>query len=278
MKNLILVFILTVGIAAMGATGKCYPDSVTIHCGKLNVRLGAATFWNINRIQYDNVLVSVDSRGAYWGTVFMFPGVGFVGSGHTENKDYEKVQDIKIFADGKYISPDSSNANEIKCSEFKMIKHSRVKNITFTYNLVIKSDRIIENCKHDALKDTPLNLMYNFMHPWSSQMTNYYIETASGNAQEGNFKTDNKFPYRGKFSWVALYNNNNHAGVVSKLTKGNAVLFLWDRKYYKKTYLCSFIKKTLHSGKAAEYGMVTAFFLSPAGKWHNAAKNIVSKL
>ncbi len=258
-----------------------YPASVNISCGKLNVRLGAATYWNINRIKYANIPVSVDLSGAYWGTVFLFPDAGFIGSGHNDNNETEKVIDLKMYVDGKYLAPgDVGKEKPVICSNnFKMEKTAMARSIRFHYTLEIKNNKIFENCKLTTDKDTNLKLMYNFMHPWSEQMTDYYILTAQNKSRQGTFKTNNKFPYQGKFIWAALYNSHNQTGVVSKLTAGNAaILFLWDRKQYKKTYLCSFLKKTFRISDKPSYSMTTAFFQAPVKNWQEAAVKTANQL
>lgn len=255
-----------------------YPQSIEISCGKLEVRLGAASFWNMNRVLYDKLPVSVNLRGAYWGTVIQFPKIGFVGSGHKDHGKSEQVLGIRILADGKQLSTQEM-AKLIKCSEFTMEKQSQIENIVFTYTLNIKNDLITEDCKMEALKPSKLTLMYNFMHPWSEKMTDYYIQIKPEKSKQGKFKTNNKFPYMGKFSWVALFNKANQTGVVSKFVKSDkAILVLWDRKQYKKTYLCSFRKKTMATSQKAHYKMVTAFFKSPADNWLKTAKTTADKL
>ena len=276
MKNLIISLIII--IISVNASGASYPKSINIFCGKLNVRLGAATYWNMNRVIYNKLPVSVDSRGAYWGTVFQFPQTGFIGSGHKENGESEKVNDIKIYADGKYLSPKAvTDLGKIECSEFKMVKKAQVRDIGFTYTMKIKSDKIFEYCKLSTDKDTSLKLMYNFMHPWSEKITDYYIQISKTKSKQGKFKTDNTFPYRGKFIWLTLYNSKNNAGVVSKFAGDKAILFLWDRKQYKKAYLCSFLKKTMQAKQISSYSMTTAFFSAPAEEWIKSAKNMIFK-
>jgi len=277
MKKTLILLCVVIGVILNGADNPIYPNSIPISCGILKVRLDSAKFWNINGIKYNDLPVSVDLSGAHWGTVFQFPEIGFIGSGHTENES-EKVIDIKIFADGKYIPPE--NVPElIKCSEFKMIKRSRVRDINFKYSLGIRNNQILESCELTADKESSLNLMYNFMHPWSEKMTDYYIQIKNNESQQGEFKTDDKFPYEGKFVWISLYNRNNQSGVVSKFTGGDdVVLFLWDRKQYKKTYLCSFLKKTMSAGHSVNYNFSTAFFESPSEDWIKMAKNIADTL
>ena len=279
MKKLIACLSLLAAIITARGMDAPYPDSVEVRCGKLDVRLGASTFWNMNRVIYDELPVSVDLKGAYWGTVFEFPEIGFIGSGHKDKGLSEKVIEIKMFSDGKYIYPeDVAKSEKIQCAEFKMEKQAQIKDIVFNYSLIIKDDRITEICTLKALKASPLKLMYNFMHPWSEEMTDYYIQVRDGESKQGVFKTDNKFPHEGKFIWVALYNASNNAGVVSKCTGDEALLFLWDRKQYKKTYMCSFLRKTMNDGQETYYKMITDFFKSPSSDWIKTAKDTVNKI
>ena len=277
MKKLIVCIGLLATIITARGMDAPYPDSVEVRCGKLDVRLGAGTFWNMERVVYDDLPVSTDSTG-YWGTVFEFPETGFVGSGH-KDKGTETVIDIKMFADGKYISPEEvAKAGKIKCVEFKMEKQAQVQDIVFNYTLVIKNDQLIENCKMKASKDTPLKLMYNFMHPWSEKMTDYYIQVNDNEVKQGEFKTDEKFPYQGKFKWVSLYDKNIQTGIVSKATGDDISCFLWDRKQYKKIYLCAFYRKTMNAGQETSHAMTTDFFKSSPADWMKTARETADRL
>jgi hypothetical protein len=278
MKTLIAFIIASTSISIAYGKDSNYPKQLYISCGKLDVHLDASKFWNINGVKYDNLPVSVDLKGAHWGTVFKFPEIGFIGSGHTENETEKSVR-IKIYADGKYIPPEEAAKTEkINCSEFKMLKEAQVKDIVFKYSLILKDNNIFETCNIKALKKTPLALMYNFMHPWSEKMTDYYVQTSDNKSKQGAFKTDNTFSYTGKFTWVSLYNKGNNAGIVSKAEAEDSVLFLWDRKQYKKCYLCSFKEKDLPAEQDISYKMTTAFFISSPEEWLETAKDCAKNL
>ncbi|MFA7230009.1 MAG: hypothetical protein WC071_01945 [Victivallaceae bacterium] len=278
MRHLIasLVVLLTISIASGAEID--YPKSIDIVSGKLEVRLGAATYWNIDRVIYDKLAVSTDAKG-YWGTVFQFPEIGFVGSGHNDKGNSEKVIELKMFADDKYLSPeDVVKSGKIKCNEFRLEKQAQVMDIVFNYCLIIKNDQLIESCRMKAAKDTPLKLMYNFMHPWSEKMTDYYIQIKDNDDKQGEFKTDEKFPHQGKFKWISLYDKNIQAGIVSKATGDDISCFLWDRKNYKKVYLCAFYRKTMIAGQETSHTMTTAFFKSTPTDWIKTAKELADKL
>lgn len=276
MKRIAVLFSFMAMVLCLAEDFK-YPDSIPIECGLLKLRLDSSKFWNINGIIYDGEAVSVDLSGAHWGTVAKFKGIGFIGSGHTEN-ECEKVIDLKIFADGNYIPPQDLHI-PLKCTELKVQKKFSLKEITFNYTIDVKDDIIREKCELSAEKKTELDLIYNFMHPWSEKMTDYYIQISDDKWIKNKFKADNSFPYTGNFSWIALYCQDKNAGVVSKLAPGNdAVIFLWDRSQYKKTYLCSFLKKDIDAGEKAVYRMSTAFFRAEPRVWQEKARNALSKL
>lgn len=277
-KIIIALVCLVLSIAVKGVE-LSYPDSVNINCGKIKIRLGADVFWNMNRLIYNELPISVDSRGAYWGTVINFPGIGFVGSGHKESGNSEIIISMKMFADDKYISPkDIEQSREIKCNKFRMIKQAQIIDVIFTYTLIIKNNRLIETCDLKATKDTPLKLMYNFMHPWSEKMTDYYIQVSENEIKQGEFKTDGKFPHQSKFKWIAVYDKNIQTGIVSKASGNDIRCFLWDRANYKKIYLCSFLGKVMYADQQASYSMVTDFFTSSPTDWTKAAQEIAKEL
>ncbi|MFA6176149.1 MAG: hypothetical protein WC765_06195 [Phycisphaerae bacterium] len=280
MKALIAgIGLMAVVMAARGMDAQ-YPDSVEVSCGKLEVRLGAATFWNMNRVIYDQLPISADLTHAYWGTVFEFPEIGLIGSGHRDkDNNSEKIIDFQMFADGKPVSLDgAAGPKKIVCGEFRMEKRAQVKDIEFNYGLTIRNDQLTETCTLKAARETPLKLMYNFMHPWSDQMTDYYIQVKEAVSKQGKFTTDEKFSHQDPFIWVALYNANIGAGIVSKAAGEDVRLFLWDRKQYKKTYLCSFYRKTMPAGKEVTYKMKTDFFKESPDGWLNAAKEKANQL
>ena len=59
MKKIIAGIGLLAAAFAAGGMEAFYPDSVEVSCGKLEIRLGSATFWNMNRVIYDKLPVSV---------------------------------------------------------------------------------------------------------------------------------------------------------------------------------------------------------------------------
>ena len=64
-----------------------WPAEITADVGDLQVRFESRSFWTLYRIDYKGTRLCMDRWGSHYGSVVSFPGVGFIGSGHTENED-----------------------------------------------------------------------------------------------------------------------------------------------------------------------------------------------
>ncbi len=254
-----------------------YAKTVTIHCGKIKIQLSKHTYWNVNKLWYENYYIGESS--GFWGTVFAIPGMGLVGSGHLSKRGQgEEVKSLKLFADGKYISPQQAAQSEVKCKEFALKKSSRVKDIVFDYVLTVKNDKLLENCSLRTTKDQKLVLMYNFMHPWNRKLTNFYVQVNKDKSANGSFTANGSFIYDGPAQWITLFDTVNNIGVVSKASGDSADILLWDRRGNKKIYLRALKNDTMQVGKNYSYGMETEFYRASAGTWVKKAEQIIKNI
>ena len=120
------------------------PQSITLESGNVRIRLDAKKRWNINRIEWKNQLLGIDSPGAHYGIVYK-PADGKypIGTGHTESGIGEEVISLKIFADGKEVTPE-----EKKTISGKMIRIEKISRIA---DFSARSSTILEN---DILRET----------------------------------------------------------------------------------------------------------------------------
>ena len=82
------------------------PQSITVESGNVRIRLDARKRWNINRIEWKNSLCGVDTPGAHYGAVYRPADSRFpIGTGHDESGVGEKLLSLKIFSDGREITP-----------------------------------------------------------------------------------------------------------------------------------------------------------------------------
>lgn len=273
LKKILLLFSLALLLNPAGF-GSEYPKIVNIECGKIKIELSKHTYWNINRLWYEGYLIGEPS--GFWGTVFAIPSMGLVGSGHLSKKGVgEDVKSLKLFADGKYVSPEQAAKAAIECKEFSLQKTAKVSNITFNYTATVKNDKLYESCKLQTSKDQKLALMYNFMHPWNRRLTNYYVQVNKDKAKEGMFKADSGFPYEGSAQWLTFYDMVNNIGVVSKYSGDPAIIRIWDRTGNKKIYLQAFKNETMEAGKTYSYGAETDFYRASPADWKVKAGSIM---
>ena len=100
----------------------------------------AGAFWSLYRIDFRGTRLGLDRWGSHYGSVANFPGVGFVGTGHTENED-EEIVDLELFVDGKPVQePESS----VACEEIQLVKESRIRDLVLNSEIRVCDNRIFE--------------------------------------------------------------------------------------------------------------------------------------
>ena len=280
-----MVLCLAAGAAtAKGAeTGPLPPEgatSVSAKVGNVEVRFDRRKAWNLNRIDFKGVRLGIDLPGAHYGTVFKFPGVGFIGSGHTENET-EAVEQVQFVADGQQV-PVEKDA-EFTAGAFKMMRVSRVRDFAVENTVEVKDDRVREQVTVRTDKEVPLDLVYHFMHPWTVTATEY-LAGGEGKPEVGGVFADTKdFHVKQDLDWVAEYDAPSGKGLVSRLLRkpeiGGATILLWDvPKTYRKFYLRCFTAKTVPAGFAGTYEMVTGFFEAEPATWKDVARTLAVDL
>ena len=97
-----LFFLLTLAMISGSAEP---PQSITLESGSVRIRLDAKKRWNVNRIEWKNQQLGVDTPGAHYGIVYKPAGARYpIGTGHDESGFGEEVISLKIFADGKELA------------------------------------------------------------------------------------------------------------------------------------------------------------------------------
>ena len=254
--------------------------SIAAKVGNVAARFDPHKAWNLNRIEFKGVRLGIDKPGAHYGTVFKFPGVGFIGSGHTENET-EAIDSIQFFADGKAVS--LAKDADLAATEFRMERRSRVRDFQLKTSIQVKNDRILEQTQFQTSKDVPLDLVYLFMHPWTVTATEYLAGGAGKPEVSGVFADTKGFHVKQDLDWVSEYDAPSGTGLVSRLLKkpesGGATILLWDvPNTYRKFYLRCFAAKTVPAGFAGTYKLVTGFFEATPEKWKDAARKLAAEL
>lgn len=249
-----------------------FPSTVEVRCGKLKMQLSGDKYWNIDKIWFDNNYVGESS--GFWGTVFGLSR-GWIGSGHKETGNTEKVLNLELFADGRTVSAAEAK-RPILCRKFRMVKRSRAQSIIFDYELELGSDTLSEQCKLESPKTVKVSILYNFMHCWSRKMSGYHVALDDGGFRRGTFKGDSGYPFKGGARWLSFYNSHAGIGIVQQSSGDPSTYLVWDRRGNRKIYnIASIDRKKMIGKKSYRYGMETRFFSSTPQNWVKTAEKLI---
>ncbi len=252
-----------------------WPREIVADVGDLEVRFESRSFWTLYRIDYQKTRLCLDRWGSHYGSVANFPGVGFIGSGHTENEN-EQILEVKLFVDGQ---PVEKPAASVRCREIRLVKRSRIRSLLLTSEITVRDNRVVEDVRLTAEEPTAVSLIYHFMHPWTQTATQYYAELVDGQRVEGDFQGDGSQKVDKATHWSAIYDAPTAKGAVT------CVLDVppdddWRTRYwdtpdrYRKHYLATFLGKTVPAHKELHYRVVTAPFAASPEKWKQEAVRV----
>ena len=253
-----------------------WPREITARVGDLEVRFESRSFWTLYRIDYQGTRLCHDRWGSHYGSVASFPGVGFIGSGHTENGETEEIVDLKLFVDGQPVArPESTQ----RCRRIRLRKRSRIRDLVLNTQIDVEGDRIVEEVRLEAERPTPVNLIYHFMHPWTHTATQYCAELLDGKRVEGLFKGDRSQKIDQATRWSAVYDRPSGKGAVTCVLAAppddDWRTRYWDvPNVYRKHYLATFLGKTVPPGREFHYRVVTVPFEAPAERWTEEAARV----
>lgn len=225
------------------------------------------------------------TESSAYGTVFSFPGVGFIGTGHHENEP-EDLGSIAFFLDGKAVeAPGETLAGE----SFRFERESRVRSLRLRSVVELKNGRLYESARLRADEDTPQKLLYHFMHAWVPTVSAFLAgKDASPGAELAGALGDSESEVRAfsigeRVDWVAVYEPASRRFAVSRLLEapeaGGHVSLLWNVPgTYRKYYLRCFADDTVPAGFEGLWRMVTAFGESEEAGWQEAARGLAEEL
>ena len=255
-----------------------WPNEILAHVGDLQIRFESRSFWTLYRIDYKGSRLCKDTFGSHYGSVANFPGVGFLGSGHTENED-EQITDLKLSVDGK---PADRPERETRCQELCLEKTSRLRDLVLHTVVTVKDNRIVEDVHLKAEKPTPVNLIYHFMHPWVPTLTEYLAELPDGTRVEGAFTGDKTQKIDKPTRWSAVYDAPTQKGAVTCVLEAPAD-DNWRTRYwdvpdvYRKHYFTTFLGKTVPADKEFHYRVVIQPFAAPQATWKAEAERVAKE-
>lgn len=273
------------GDASPPAPGPDLP-AITVSCGEVTLLLRRQSQWTPGRIDFRGVPLTTE-RSAY-GTVFSFPGVGFIGTAHLENEP-EQLGAVAFHLDG---APVAEPGEILRGESFRFERESRVRSLRLSNVIEIKDNRLHETAAVSADEDTPLTLLYHFMHAWAPTVSAFLAGRDEREGEPaclqggplGNGEDEaRQFHVRQDADWVAVFEPGAGMFAVSRLLEapgGTAhESLIWNVPgAYRKYYLKCFANETVPAGFTGVWRMVTGFGESSASDWEAKARQLAADL
>lgn len=260
-----LLFVLSVNLEAQT------PRSIRIESGDTHIELAAHFFWNLSGIWYKGENVGLKGRG-YYGTVADFDSLGWVGTGHLENKIGETELKVEFWVDGQ---PWQATETPVKCTRFEMRKRSLLHKLRLEYTLKLENNSLREFAAVTVEDDCRIRVLYHFMHPWMPKFTEYLVASRTKEMISGTFSTTNQETIPGNNpDWVAFYASPEQFGIISIVrdcslpsASGDGWL-IWNRLLEdRKLYYIPSKRADLRKDRRFESEMITAFFTASPENW-----------
>jgi hypothetical protein len=287
-KPLLLPFLLAVFAPFAGGEDfkpNLGPDlaRITVQCGNLTLLLRQSSQWTPGRIDYCGSPMTTE-KSAY-GTVFLFPGIGFIGTNHLENEP-EDLKSLAFLVDGKAVADPGVM---LTGKTFRFLRESRIRSFALKSEIELKNDRLHETATVSTAEAVPLKLVYHFMHAWAPSVSAYIAGKdarpgeMSGGPLPDTEEARRKFFIQEPVDWVAVYEPNSSQFAVSRLLEappaGGHSSKIWNVSgTYRKYYLTSFQNQTVPAGFTGTWRMVTAFGKSSPTQWEGAAAKLAAAL
>ena len=224
------------GSSDMKAVG---PAALKVSCGDVLIRIDGPLKWTINRVEYKGVPLWVENSAC--GTVFGFPRIGWIGTGHLADCEdgAEDVLKLQLWLDGREMSwpADKSFSSKalqlylvepnrpllwpvetVKGKEFEQHKISRILDFDVNYIIQLRNNRIYEETTISTKKQIPLVCAYHFTHAWTHKFTAFLAHAEDGKELQDVFGDDKRKEYSlSRVVWTAQYDANDGKGVISYL-------------------------------------------------------------
>lgn len=259
-------------------------ERITVRCGEVSLLFRQASQWTPGRIDFRGAPMTTE-RSAY-GTVFSFPEVGFIGTGHLENEP-EPLESVAFFLDGEKVA---NFDTELEAKDrFRFERVSRVRKFHLRGVIEVKDDRLYETATVTTASAVPLKLVYHFMHAWQPTVSAFLAgkddtpdALIRGELRDGE-DVARKFYLNERVDWVAVYEPESGQFAVSRLLEipdtGKHVSMIWNVPgTYRKYYLKCFNNETVPAGFEGTWRMVTGFGASDPESWEEKARALAGEL
>lgn len=258
---IVILISLSMNTVGYGQTKQSeWPKRIVAEVGKLKIGFPKDNMYTIDEISYNG---NVINGAGFSGTVIWFEDQGIIGSGHVD-KGCEQVKSLNVVVDGREI-PLNGTTKEINVSGeiVEVVKESTINDFTVWNKTVIKDSQIREFSKLKADKRHKLKLIYNFMHSWHQDFSQYLARNTKGDILEGEFAGTGGFPVRTRLVWTVFYNKLKNLAVITKVLASSPEsgdqIHIWDRKTNNKFYYCSFWRQEFPENVTANYEAITLF-------------------
>ncbi len=285
LSSLLLLLSLTSYAPAQGFKPNLGPDlpTVTVTCDDVTILLRQESQWTPGRIDFRGTPMTTTSSA--YGTVFRYPEVGFIGTAHLENEP-ENLQSLSFILDGEELAEPQAT---LKGKSFRFVRESKIRGLRLTNVVEVKDNRLYETTTVVADVETPLSLVYHFMHAWTPTVS---MLLAGNNDQPDDDilqplldkkDVDRKFYINRAVDWLSAYEPNSKQFAVSRLLQApeasESESKLWNVPgTYRKYYLIALQNQTVAKGFTGTWRMVTAFGHSDIEQWQTAARDIAREL
>lgn len=281
MKELLLSLCCLTPLLALADPAAPLPPQLKVSCGDVTIALSARHFWNLNGIWHRGRMVCQQNKGFY-GTVLSYKGLGWVGTGHLENKIGETEVEVEFLADGKPL-PDG--AREITASTFSLKKSSRLHLARLHYELRLEQNRLTERVTLEAETEADLGVLYHFMHPWESSFLEYVMQGDQVPPARQLFSAENErqFVWQTAPDWAALYDPAGKLAVLSVVRSARPLTdkpqwLMWNRGRDRKLYYVPGKNVSLKPGTTSDAAMITTFLTAEPAEWLDRAAAIAAEL
>ena len=146
----------------------------------------------------------------------------------------------------------------------------------------IRDGTINESVALQADIDTPVSLVYHFMHPWVPSMSHYFGEKTDGSRVRGRFNDDKAMEIDAPTRWSAVYDEAQKIGAVTLVVA--APEDHWRTRYwdvpnrYRKHYFTTFQDQVIPAKETFTYQILTLPFRTNTENWEDTVLRLVAEL
>ncbi len=187
--------------------------------------------WTPARIDFRGRPMTTE-RSAY-GTVFSFLWVGFIGTAHLENEP-EELQSTNWLMDGRKVAA----AETLKGAEdVRFQRKSKIRSFETRSEWLLRNGRLYEAVDVHAASETPLKLVYHFMHAWRPTVSGFLAgmdgqaDILSGSLRDTK-GVARRFYIEERVDWMAVYEPESGQFAVSRILEvpkeGGARSRIWN--------------------------------------------------